>query len=118
MKSSRTGILISTLPGFLMLILFYSLALHMRRSLGGWPHSIGEAGFPPSLVTHANITMYCFIILLLVAIFIAPAAAIVCLSVRRWRHLAPCFALFAVLFFLCWCLMQLAPEPFLYWWRD
>ncbi len=118
MKISRTGTFFSALPNALMVSLFFSLGMHMRQTLGDWPHSIGEAGFPPSLITHANVTQDCFVILLLAAVFIAPAAAIVCWSVRRWKQLALYFALFTVLFLLCWGLMQLAPEPFLNWWGD
>lgn len=101
-----------------MLGLFYSLAFHMRRSLGGWPTSIGERGFPPLLLTHANITVDIFVVLLLSSFFLVPAAIVVCLIVQRWRRFVPYLASYAVLFFVCWGLMQFAPEPFLYWWRD
>ncbi len=101
-----------------MLGLFYSLALHMYRSLGGWPTSIGERGFPASLVAHANITMYFFIALIWFGMFALPVAILVCLLRQPWRRFVPYFALYALAFLVCWGLMQLAPEPFLYWWRD
>jgi len=100
-----------------MLGLFYSLAMHMYQSLGSWPAAIGERSFPPSLITHANITVDIFIILFF-SIFILPVPIIVCLFVKRWRRFVPYFALYALLFIICWGLMQLAPEQFLYWWRD
>ena len=101
-----------------MLGLFYTLALHMDRSLGGWPTSIGERGFPASLVAHANITMYFFIALIWFGVFVLPVAILVYLLRQPWRHFAPYFVLYALAFLVCWGLMQLAPEPFLIWWRD
>jgi len=118
MKVSRTGVVVSALPGFVLLGLFYSLAIHMHRSLGGWPTSIGERGFPPSLVTHAGVTVDFFVALLLSSVFVVPVAIVLSLVVRRWRHFILYFALYTLLFFVCWGLMQFAPEPFLYWWRD
>ena len=101
-----------------MLGLFYSLAFHMRQSLGGWPTSIGERGFPPSLLAHANITVLCFEALFLSMLFLVPAAIAVRLLVERWRRFVPYLALYSVLFLICWGCMQFAPEQFLYWWRD
>jgi hypothetical protein len=100
-----------------MLVLFYSLAVHMYRSLGAWP-SIGEEGFPRLLVVHADIAVNFFIILLLFTLFAVPVAIFVCAFVRRWRHLILYLGLYAALFFLGWGLMQLAPKPFLNWWWD
>ncbi|MGI8966942.1 MAG: hypothetical protein ACR2H1_12770 [Limisphaerales bacterium] len=118
MRAPRKAIIVSALPNFIMLGLFYSLAFHMYRTLGGWPTSIGERGFPASLVAHAYITMYFFIALIWFGMFILPVAILVCLLRPRWRPFVPYFALYALVFCICFGLMQLAPEPFLYWWRD
>lgn len=117
-RASRLGILAAASPGCILLALFYSLALHMYWRLGDWPKTIGEQGFPASLITHANITMYCFIALILFGMFILPVAILVCLLRPAWRRFVPYFALYGLVFCVCWGLMQLAPEPFLYWWRD
>jgi hypothetical protein len=101
-----------------MLGLFYSLAIHMRESLGAWPVSIGETGFSPLLATQATITVDLFVALLLSTVFIVPVAIIVCLFVPRWRRCVPYLILYTVLFFVCWGCMQLSPKPFLYLWRD
>jgi hypothetical protein len=90
----------------------------MRQSLSGWPSSIGEAGFPRLLVTHADITVNFFKVSFLSAFFAVPVAVFVCFIIRRWRYLIPYLALYGMLFFVCWGMMQLAPEPFLNWWRD
>jgi hypothetical protein len=118
MRASRTAIIVSALPSLIMLGLFYSLAFHMHQSLGGWPASIGEAGFPPSLLTHASLTIHTFEAMFLSSLFLVPVAIVICLCVQRWRWFIPYISLFAVLFFVCWGCMQFAPEPFLYWWRD
>jgi len=118
MKVSPTGIVVSALPSFLMAGLFYSLAIHIHQSLGGWPASIGERGFSASLITHAAMTDHLFVALFLCSIFVVPVAICVCLFVWRFRGLIPYLLLYEVIFFLCWGLMQLAPEPFLNWWRD
>src|SRR5882724_12986488 len=118
MRPSCRGIIASALPGFIMLGLFYSLALHMYWSLGGWPTSMGERGFPAPLLVHVNVTVYFFIALILFGTFVLPVAILVCLLRGTWRRFIPYFALYALLFGICWAVMQLAPEPFLYWWRD
>ena len=57
--NGRRAVVIAVLPGLVALGLFYSLAIHMYESLGAWPVSIGEAGFPLSLIIHAAIaTIY------------------------------------------------------------
>ena len=117
MNASRIGIAIAALPGVLMLALFYSLAVHMHHALGGWPTSIGERGFPPALVTHATVTMNFFLGLFL-SLFVSPIPFLACVLVKRWQRFATYFAVFAAVALLSLVLIQFAPEPFLYWWRD
>src|ERR1043165_848310 len=104
MKTSRLGFFYSALPSLILLVLFYSLAIHMHRSLGGWPSGIGEIGFSMSLLTHANVTWDFFVISLLSALFGVPAAIFASLVIRRYR-LIPYFALYAFFFFLSWGVM-------------
>lgn len=118
MRASRTGLAVSAAPGLLLLGLFYSLALHMHQSLGGWPTSIGERGFPPLLLAHATLTEYWFTASFVVAFVLVPIAIVTCLLVRRWKHRVTYFAVCGFLFFVAWQFMQLAPKPFLDWWWD
>jgi hypothetical protein len=117
MSRSRTGIIIAALPGVVMLALFYSLAIHMRQSLGAWPASIGERGFAPGLVTHSTIAANLFMALVL-SVFLLPVPILACLLIERWRRFAVYFAVYAGCLLLCFALMQFAPAQFLYWWRD
>src|SRR6185436_9220623 len=116
MSTSRTGITIAALPGVVMLALFYSLALHMHQSLGGWPTSIGERGFSPALVAHSWIAVNVFI-LLFFSLFGLPIPILICSFVESWRRFNVYFAVYAGVILLCFAVTQLAAPPqFLYWW--
>src|SRR3954471_16687004 len=108
--SQRRGMILSALPSVIMLLLFYSLAFHMHQTLGAWPSSIGERGFPHALAAHATITVDFCIALAVFTAFVLPACILVCLFVARWRRFVPYLALFGMLSIVCWGLMQLAPE--------
>ena len=114
----KAGIVISILPYLLALLLFYSLAIHMHQSLDGWPEGIGTDGFPPALLMHDLIQGAYITCLLLFTIFVVPAIILVCLLVSRWRHLVVYFVVHLVSLPVCYGLMQLAPEGYLYWWWD
>jgi len=101
-----------------MLVLFYSLAIHMRYSLGAWPISIGNQGFPPALIVHGELAWRFFWAFTFASIFIGPAAFLICLLVARWRRFVRYFVLYALLYAVCWGLMLLAPASFLNWWWD
>jgi hypothetical protein len=118
MKLNRRGVLVSLAPALLALLLFASLAMHMRLSLGQWPQSIGSASFPPALHGHATIAFHYFWWLLLPCACLTPVIALVCLAVPRWRGLFWYVAIFAAACTNAIALMQLAPEPFLHWWKD
>jgi len=101
-----------------MLILFYSLAIHMRYALGAWPTSIGERGFPPALITHGELTWMFCAALACATVYIVPIAVLVCLLQAYSRSFVVYFVLYALFYALCWGLMFLAPGPFLNWWWD
>jgi hypothetical protein len=118
MSTSRTGVTLAALPGVVMLALFYSLAIHMHHTLGGWPRSIGERGFPPALVTHSAVAVNVFRVLCL-SLLVSPVPILACLLVERWRCFAVYFAVDVGAVLVCFALTQFAaPAPFLYWWRD
>ncbi len=114
----KAGFIVSILPYFLVLLLFYSLAIHMYQSLNGWPESIGTNGFPPALLIHDQLTSAYITCLLVFTVFVVPVIILVCLIVSRWRHLAVYFVVHLVSLPVCYGLMQLAPEGYLYWWWD
>jgi hypothetical protein len=117
-KPSLLAVILAALPALLMCLLFYSLALHMRHSLGAWPTSIGEHGFPPSLLTHASIATNCFEALIIGSIAVWPVAFLLCLVIRRWRVGIYYLGIYASACLVCVGAMLLAPSPFLNWWMD
>jgi hypothetical protein len=80
--------------------------------------SIGEAGFPPALAAHAAIATAYFWILLLLSVVTFPVLVFMCLFFPPSRRFGRYFALHALIFAFAIMLMQFAPEPYLYWWRD
>ena len=117
-KQSRIAVAAAVLPALLMLALFYSLAVHMHQSLGAWPASIGERGFPAGLITHGSIATNYFTILLLVSTFAWPATFLLCLLIRRWRVCIYYLGVYAFACLVCFGAMLLAPSQFLNWWWD
>ncbi|MHC5002062.1 MAG: hypothetical protein ACYTJ0_02970 [Planctomycetota bacterium] len=109
---------LAMLPSIAMLGLFYSLAVHMHRSLGAWPAAIGTRGFAPSLETHAGMASGCFGIQLLVNLLALPVALLLCASIRRWRTGLFYLGVYALSYSVGFVLMLLAPSPFLNWWWD
>ena len=117
-KQSRIGIIVAVLPALLMLSLFYSLAIHMHQSLGAWPTSIGERGFPATLITHGIIAVNYFCVLVLVSTFGWPVAFLLCLAVRRRGFCLYYLGVYALGCLVCFGAMLLAPSQFLNGWWD
>lgn len=115
---SRARALVAALPAVVTLASFYSLAVHMHRSLGDWPGSIGTNGFPSALVTHAEVTGNLFSLLLLGSMFAWSPAVLLSALIDRCRGALPYLGVFALSCFACFAAMLLAPSPFLYWWWD
>ena len=110
--------LIAGLPALVMLGLFYSLAIHMHRALGGWPASTGEDGFPARLITHAEIATGYFAILLLISAVVLPLAFVLSALIRRWRDGIFYLGVYLLSYMVCFGAMLLAPSQFLFWWWD
>lgn len=115
---SRRGVVAAIAPGVIMIVGFYALAVHMYAALGGWPKSIGNDGFLPALVRHADWTWVYFFAMVLVSIFVWPVAVGICSAVPRLRRFVAYLSLFAVSTIVCYIGMLLGPAQFLYWWWD
>tara|TARA_R110002072_G_scaffold2288_1_gene18874 strand:+ start:76 stop:519 length:444 start_codon:yes stop_codon:yes gene_type:complete len=116
-RRSRVALVVAALLPTLTLALFYSLAIHMHRSFGGWPESIGTHGFPGRLALHANLAMFSFSWMLLGTLVLVPGL-VLCACVPKLRPGVHYIAVYALSTAIAFGVMQLAPEPFLYWWRD
>lgn len=84
-KPSRPDLALAAGPAGLIIVLCYSLALHMHQSLGGWPTSIGQHGFPPLRAVHASIASTWFTIRMLLSLCAWPLAFLLCSILPRWR---------------------------------
>lgn len=118
MKTSRAGLIAAISPGLLMLVLFYSLAVHMRLSLGAWPDRIGEEGFPDALVMHATVALRWFYVVFMSVIFALGPVFLLCAIVPSWRRGLNYIAAYMASFAFCFVGMLMAPAPFLSWWWD
>jgi len=117
-KQSRTALLLAILPALLMLVLFYSLAIHLHHHLGAWPKSIGDRGFPPLLVIHEIVAVSYCMILMLGSVVVWPIAYISCWLIRPWRAARYYLGVYALSFLVCYGAIWLAPSQFWYWWWD
>ena len=114
-ETSR-GALVAALAAPLgTLALFFTLALHMHRSLGGWPETIGTRGFPEALLRHDGATSAAFGVLL-VGLALSPIALLLCAAAPRLRAGLSPVATFAAAGVAALLLTNVAPEPFLTWW--
>jgi hypothetical protein len=64
------------------------------------------------------VTGYYFMALFFFTFFVQPVLVAGSVFVQHLRRYVRYFGLGALSFVVCWGLMQFAPGPFLYWWRD
>lgn len=112
------GVIGAVLLPLTCLIAFYLLAVHMYLSLGGWPQSIGDAGLSHGLKLHANLHFWWLQVVGFATLYVWPIVFVLAAVISRARHLIPYLVIYALAAVLCYGLTQLAPAPFLYWWRD
>lgn len=118
MKPRALAGVLAVLPNAAMLLLFYSLVLHMRLRLGGWPQSIGDQGFPASLSAHGRIAWHYCSAWVGASFVLVPIGVLVCLLARQLRPSLRYIAVYGLGWLLCAGLMALAPAQFLTWWWD
>ena len=117
-QPSRALTLLAVLPSIFMLLLFYSLAINMYRSFGGWPQTIGDRGFSPFLKMHSDVTTAYFTIIILLTWFVLPILIFVCACVPAARRTLFYLGVYAISFAIMIGAMLLAPDQFLNWWWD
>ena len=110
--------LLAVAPSALLLGLFYSLAVHMHQTLGGWPASIGNNGFSSSLNIHDGVTSWYFGLTLLLNLTLMPLLMLISTGLRQTRGALYYLGMNAVVFCVANGAMNLAPAPFLNWWWD
>ena len=110
------GMVFCIMPPVCWLLLFYSLVIHVRLSLGRWP-AFGEAlqGWPLRL--HYKVVLWTPFPMVLL-LYVAAAVFIVCLFLPKQRHLLIYASGYAVTAWAAAGLALLAPGPFLNWFFD
>ena len=99
-------------------LLYFSLVGHMYLSLGAWPKTIGNEGFPTALLIHQDIAGLFFGALLLGLFFVwTPVVLLSCFS-QRLRSSLKYQGIFAAVSLATFGLTFLAPHEFLNWWWD
>jgi len=114
----RAALVAALLPPLVGLALVASLALHMHVSLDNWPGSLETRGFPRELLLHAEIAYFAFGSLFIACLFVWPVALLLCLAAPRLQPGLPYLGAFAAACLAALLVMQLLPDPFLYWWWD
>ena len=111
------GVLIATALPMSWLVLFYSLAVHLRLALGRWPKSIGDNPHDWLFNIHYESTLLVGSLMWL-SLIALPLIVIVLLAFPRIRRYAIHVLIYAVAVGSTFLLMHLAPGSFVYWWFD
>ena len=117
-RISKAWMILALTPSFLLLVLFWSLAIHMRHALGGWPLGIGFSEFEGPLLFHAQLACNFFFVFAEYSIWIWPAICIVSAIVPRLRRNLLYAGLYSAGFTMVTVLMFTAPSGFQHWWWD
>ena len=118
LKERKWTFIIAVMPWSLALGLFWSLAIHLYLSIGGWPEMGGTRGFSSVLLLHANIHYNYLMFLSLLTLFVCPVMFLLCLFIERLKKMViyPSLQILGMLLFLLQ--MVLAPEGYSDWWWD
>lgn len=114
---SRAGLLATLVYPVLGLVLWFSLAAHLRLGLAKWPESIGVDPGTALFRLHASTTML-IVTIGAFATMAATALAAILVAIPRTRTLSFYPFIFAAGCLIAFGVMQLAPRPFIMWFRD
>ena len=97
-------------------LLYYTFIAHVWFSLGRWP-KFGERLDGALLSFHHEASRYLFGALV-GSLYVAPVVLLVCLFLRRWRHVSIYAVCYGGAVGLASCALFLAPHAFLNWLFD
>lgn len=117
-RTSRAAVAVSALLPIAATVLLVSFAVRLHRTFGGWPTTIGTAGWPVELVAHAELAWFAFGLLFLLAFTLLPLTTLVFAVVPRCRPWQRCTGAFALGSAACFLALALTPSAFQYWWWD
>ena len=117
-RRSRLMLLVGLLPGLVVLISYYSLALHARLVLGEWPNQANDLVLPSALHLHIDASHWTVAMTILAVLILFPILVVIGLSMRRCRFLVAPIGLGALAVAFAIASTILAPDSFQDWWWD
>ena len=87
LKERKRTFIIAVMPWSLALGLYWSLAIHLHLSFGGWPEMYETTGFSSALLLHAKIQYNYLMFLSLLTLFVCPVMFLLCLLIKRLKKL-------------------------------
>ncbi len=116
-SNSRKLAGLAAIPGVGLLVMYYTLAVHVYLGFGGWP-SYRTTGFSSPLEAHTSIVVWSAMGILYASGFLWIPGVIVSASIRPWRGWLYPLGIFAISVGVCVLLMLCAPRPFIEWLLD
>ena len=116
-RPGRRGVVVALVYPVLGLLLWYSLAAHLRLGLGRWPESIGIEPGTPFFRAHAGVMRW-LIIIGFFSTMVAGVVGGVLVVIPRTRKLSVYPLAFAGGCLVAFGLMHLAPHSFINWFLD
>ena len=115
LKERKQTFIIAVMPWSLALGLFWSLAIHLYLSHGGWPEMRGTRSFSSALVLHSNIQYNYLMLLSLLTLFVCPVMFMLFLFIKRLKKLIiyPSLQILGGILFIFQ--MLLAPDGYTAW---
>jgi hypothetical protein len=116
-RVSKTAVFVALAYPLAVLILYYTLLVHLRLGLGRWPIHISDN--PRTSLFHAHEVAAG--LLFMVGVVLAPISsffAIIFTGAPRTRRWAAGLAIFTLGCLLVYAAMHLAPHSFVTWWWD
>jgi hypothetical protein len=114
---NQHGFLCAISLPLLWLVLYFSLAFHLRVGLGHWPTSIGQSPGTWLFAVHEKSTWLLAGVMAL-SLYALPAVIVLGFALKRWRHVAVYALGYGAAVLTAFLLMNLAPSSFVHWWWD
>lgn len=115
---SKIWMVVALTPSVLSLGLFWSLAIHLRHSLGGWPLGIGFAELQGPLLFHAQVAFNFFWLVTQYSIMNWPLYCGISAIFPPFRKTLLYAGIYSAGLALVTIFMFAAPSGFQQWWWD
>ncbi len=114
---SRIGVIAALVVPACFVLVYFSLAAHLRLGLGRWPTAIGQGPASEWFRWHERFA-WSFAVALAFSLLALPGALLVCLWLRRGWLWAGYILIYGLGVLAAWGAMHLAPGSFQNWFWD